>query len=872
MILDYFKFFSSRLRLSKPWQFKIPLLIGFTYFFLLTSELDSETAFYSFLAAICTTIGFAGFGYLTNDLSDIKKDIAVGKDNALASLSKIKLISIFLFFISMAILPWSYLPFDKISLLLIGIQFALFVLYAFPPFRLKEKGVFGVITDSLYAHVNPALLASWTFFKLGGEKYENFLLFIIFLAGWQFISGIRNILYHQIKDFENDQASDIRTFVTTIGKIRTEKWLIRFIIPLELIAFICFCYYLQKELVYFLPILGLFWIGQIVWFKKTTSVSSNPKYQQFTNSFLDEFYIQWVPVMILLGMVMSPMWVTPILLCHLLLFRSFPKTLFLRSAKLFGKLPIKRKLFDFKNYYKGLILHLSILVGYFIVFIITYFILQSQIEDFELFYLIQRTLSIGLIGLILIHLALLIYYRWSQCIEAGKAFVFESGSAYNLAIFRILFFVVLMGTAYHKVFGDFAQWAELPHSSRVGLPFIEWLVDIIPITPEIYYGAGVALMMCSVFILVGLFTKWAFIIYVPLALYLWGVPCFFGKISHHHMAVWIPMILAFSQSAKVLSIDFLINKYIRKRDLGSLHHFSFGLPFKLLWILIAIVYCCSGLHKLWDTGLYWALSDNLIHQVQLEWVENYDVISSIRIDHFPVLAKIGGVLIIMFEVIYPLLIIKPLTRTLAFAGSWTLHLTASFFLYIDFALLRHAHFSYVNWERWAKKILKPKNEIKQTKTEHQLKSLLKYPISYVAIVFITFNLSFGIFSISSWPFSTFPSYSAVVTENVELIRMDAYDKEQALIPVKELAKEQGLAWENIRPFEQEIASLSNNENMTSSALLQSKLENYWLLWRSKVVGLENVEHVEMYLEKTALVPEERHIVLTSKYLGKIEIE
>ena len=115
-----------------------------------------KDGFLSIGAALATTIGFVGFAYLTNDLADRKKDALAGKLNGTASLSNSTIAILILAFLSSALLPWLYLPIDHVSVACITAELALFVLYAFPPFRLKERGILGVFTDALYAHAIPA--------------------------------------------------------------------------------------------------------------------------------------------------------------------------------------------------------------------------------------------------------------------------------------------------------------------------------------------------------------------------------------------------------------------------------------------------------------------------------------------------------------------------------------------------------------------------------------------------------------------------------------------------------------------------------------------------------------------------------------------
>lgn len=317
---SFFRFFTQKLRLSNPWRYKVPLLISFCYFLLLAGNVNAFNSAMSFFAAIATTIGFMGFGYLTNDLADRKKDLLAGKSNGTTELSVAAIWVLVAAFLAMAILPWLYLPLDRISLICIVTELALFVVYAFPPFRLKERGVLGVLTDSLYAHVVPGFLASWTFYLVGGKQYEDFFLFAGVLVAWQLISGTRNIISHHFKDFENDQKSGTKTFATGIGKDRVYTLMTRVLIPLEAVSAIAFLAVAQMEMGFLFAVVLVF-IGFAAINYKNGESETQAKH--FTNTFFDRFYIHWFPYIVIFTLLFSNFEFWWLLVFHFLIFHPF---------------------------------------------------------------------------------------------------------------------------------------------------------------------------------------------------------------------------------------------------------------------------------------------------------------------------------------------------------------------------------------------------------------------------------------------------------------------------------------------------------------------------------------------------------------------
>lgn len=163
------------------------------YFMLVIGHVLWTTSLAAVLASFCTIWGIAGFAYFINDLADIKSDQQAGRKNIVGQCSAIQRALLVLFLLGMALLPWLYLPISPITGTLLILEFVLFLLYACPPFRWKEKAWLGPLTDALYAHVNPALLATLTFYAFSTTSYPLLPFFLMTLALWQFALGMRII-------------------------------------------------------------------------------------------------------------------------------------------------------------------------------------------------------------------------------------------------------------------------------------------------------------------------------------------------------------------------------------------------------------------------------------------------------------------------------------------------------------------------------------------------------------------------------------------------------------------------------------------------------------------------------------------------------
>lgn len=324
-------FFVKKLRLSNPWNYKVPLLMAMPYLVLFNSAHRGNDALITILLSLIIIIGVAGFGYLSNDLGDLKKDALIGKPNAVRALALPEIMLLYVLFLAMTLLPWIWMPMNAAIIALLFLQLVLFVLYSFPPFRFKEKGITGVITDALYAHVNPAVLAAYTYYLLCGKHFEGFWFWLVVLALWQFALGVRNILFHQLKDFEDDIKSGTSTFVTKNGIEKTRRWAATLILPLEAALFVAFMGANRTQLYLLTPFVLLYWMTAYTMNRERLRQLG---FRERAYLLLDDLYVLWLPVFILLVLPSIQFQYIVVLLVHLIIFSNGPKRFILNR---FGK-------------------------------------------------------------------------------------------------------------------------------------------------------------------------------------------------------------------------------------------------------------------------------------------------------------------------------------------------------------------------------------------------------------------------------------------------------------------------------------------------------------------------------------------------------
>jgi 1,4-dihydroxy-2-naphthoate octaprenyltransferase len=309
------------LRLSRPWSFKAPFLISVPYYVVVLSGLSLGRAFTGILASAMTIAGISGLAYWINDLADREVDARAGKPNLFLRLSPPIVLGLAIALVALAIVPWiSILPLTARTAGLLALELALFLAYSVPPIRLKDRGGFGAIADALYAHVNPALLAAFTFAAFGGLPEGRLFPFVVVLGSWQLALGLRNILLHQLLDLEHDRAAGTRTWVARLGAGRGERILRRGLVPAELALFAAYAFVVAQEVRTFLPGLVAFvaletWILRVRW-RRAFPLTL----RDFLFNYVDDFYVEWIPVLILLQLGLGDAAFLALLAVHVLLF------------------------------------------------------------------------------------------------------------------------------------------------------------------------------------------------------------------------------------------------------------------------------------------------------------------------------------------------------------------------------------------------------------------------------------------------------------------------------------------------------------------------------------------------------------------------
>lgn len=305
------------IRSAEWWEYKLPPLLAIGYATAIKADGVFLKSIPHLLFLLFSLIIGAIYVSIINDITDIDDDRASGKSNRIASVNP----AIRWVFPALCLLAGSlccyYLFPDWLSITLYIIPWISFSLYSFRPFRLKNRGLWGVLADASGSHIFTSLLmvSSISFFT----KQSIDWVWFISTGIWALCYGVRGILWHQFYDRSNDIKADVKTFAVKIEpKNFKETEYIIFIIELFSIATMLYCVH---EL---LPILFLF-IYLLVAYTRTYKLKYQPVIIVPPNNkpyhiLLADFYQVYFPLSLLFTALLNQHYAVSVLIVHFILF------------------------------------------------------------------------------------------------------------------------------------------------------------------------------------------------------------------------------------------------------------------------------------------------------------------------------------------------------------------------------------------------------------------------------------------------------------------------------------------------------------------------------------------------------------------------
>jgi 4-hydroxybenzoate polyprenyltransferase len=238
------------------WDYKLSPILATIYATAALSRIPFPSLWPVVALALLALIICASYVSVLNDLTDVKDDQASGKPSRLPRESRI--VPTLLLGACMAAGSGFLIVWRKDTLLFCAYLtcWLAFALYSAPPFRLKARGIWGVLADASGAHLFPTLFAVLLVYHW--NRTEAPAEWTIFISLWSFAAGVRGILWHQLEDANNDRKIGLRTFACLHGTKAAERLgLLTFL--LEFAAFSLMLWLTRNALAsLFLVLYGLF--------------------------------------------------------------------------------------------------------------------------------------------------------------------------------------------------------------------------------------------------------------------------------------------------------------------------------------------------------------------------------------------------------------------------------------------------------------------------------------------------------------------------------------------------------------------------------------------------------------------------------------
>ncbi|GGA94829.1 UbiA family prenyltransferase [Puia dinghuensis] len=203
------------IRHGEWWDYKLPPILALGY----ATNFYSETPLYKtalWLLFLLVSV-FVGAAYVSfiNDITDIEVDALSGKHNRMSNIPRrIRWIFPAICIVAGLFFEYVFYP-DVLSMVLYLLPWVSFSLYSCPPFRLKEKGVWGLFADACGSHVFVSLLMVSSVAHFTHQRID--WVWFAAVGIWSIAYGLRGILTHQFEDKENDIKVRLNTYVAQSG-------------------------------------------------------------------------------------------------------------------------------------------------------------------------------------------------------------------------------------------------------------------------------------------------------------------------------------------------------------------------------------------------------------------------------------------------------------------------------------------------------------------------------------------------------------------------------------------------------------------------------------------------------------------------------
>ena len=319
-VSEFFSSFFKAIRSHDWWLYKIPPLLAVAYVEILLLDLPALQSILTVTAMLFAITCVAAYGHIINDSFDIEVDQQVGKPNSMAQFSPWQRA---LFCLASVVLGFSLpilMHFGTLPIALLGINYLLPTLYSAPPFRFKEKGILGIISDAAGAHAIPTLFITATFSHLVTAPPLQAKGLAIIVTAWSFFAGIRGILLHQLWDRSDDLRSSVKTLVTESEIEDVRFWMSRIVFPIELLLLGSLILIISKSTPLILVFTLFYCLFKLTLSKSDSTATFDPAPVQKSYVIPHDFYEVGLPLILATALSLQNAGFSVLLLLQVILF------------------------------------------------------------------------------------------------------------------------------------------------------------------------------------------------------------------------------------------------------------------------------------------------------------------------------------------------------------------------------------------------------------------------------------------------------------------------------------------------------------------------------------------------------------------------
>lgn len=274
----------------------------------------------------------------------------------------------------------------------------------------------------------------------------------------------------------------------------------------------------------------------------------------------------------------------------------------------------------------------------------------------------------------------------------------ESDSAFNLGLFRVLFFLgaTFLWLPTGPSLEEVQSLTRIPDSLVFEPQVLGGLLAAIPRSHGSVAAWHTLLLVTAITAAIGLMPRVSAALWTIAAFNYVGIPNLFGKVDHHQHLIWIGAVFALSPAGDVLSVQSVIRSV---RGYASVPTETrarrYAIPLRCIWVFLGILYLFPGLYKYAGSGLGW-----FNPSVQAGWIHAQMANGRtplVDVSGISPLLFMGALFGLVFETTAILLILNRITRVLLAGMILFFHSMTFLIMGIPFVSLQVCAPSLIDW-------------------------------------------------------------------------------------------------------------------------------------------------------------------------------